>query len=143
MALKRRKVNWICHILRGNCFLKNVIEGKIEGRKEVTRRKRRRHKQLLDDLKQKRGYCRLIEEAVDRTLWKTCFGRNCGPIARQTKERMNYLQRFLDFERYEMNYRFLLDLNGWCVSGRGLVHGCLLIFAWDAEECHKNSFIGI
>jgi hypothetical protein len=29
-TIKRRKANWIGHILRGNCFLKHVIEGKIE-----------------------------------------------------------------------------------------------------------------
>jgi hypothetical protein len=28
----RRKANWIGHILRGNCLIKHVIEGKIEGR---------------------------------------------------------------------------------------------------------------
>ena len=30
------KANWIGHILRGNCVLKHVIEGKIMGRIEVT-----------------------------------------------------------------------------------------------------------
>ena len=54
-TVKRRKANWIGHILRGNCFLKQVIEGKIEGRIEVTRRQRRRRKQLLGDLKKKEG----------------------------------------------------------------------------------------
>jgi hypothetical protein len=39
-----------------NCLLKNVIEGKIEGRIEMTGRRGRRRKQLLDDLKEKRGY---------------------------------------------------------------------------------------
>jgi hypothetical protein len=28
-----------------------------------------KHKQLLDDFKNKRGYCKLKEEALDRTLW--------------------------------------------------------------------------
>jgi hypothetical protein len=27
-AIKRRKANWIGHILRGNCILKHAIEGK-------------------------------------------------------------------------------------------------------------------
>jgi hypothetical protein len=56
--IKRRKANWIGHILRRNCLLKHVIEGKIEGRIEVTgrrRRRRRRRMQLLKDLKEKRG----------------------------------------------------------------------------------------
>ena len=37
-TIKRRKVNWIGHILRRNCLLKYVIEGMIEGRVEVTGR---------------------------------------------------------------------------------------------------------
>ena len=45
----KRKANWIGHILRRNCLLKQVIEGKIKGQIEVTRRKGRR-KKLLDDL---------------------------------------------------------------------------------------------
>jgi hypothetical protein len=31
-----RRANWIGHSLRGNCILKHVIEGKVEGRIEVT-----------------------------------------------------------------------------------------------------------
>jgi hypothetical protein len=31
---KRRKDNWIGHILCWNCFLKRVIEGKLEGRSD-------------------------------------------------------------------------------------------------------------
>jgi hypothetical protein len=34
-TIKRRKSNWIGHILRRNCLLKHVIEGKLEGRIEV------------------------------------------------------------------------------------------------------------
>jgi hypothetical protein len=62
--IKRRKANLIGNILRRNCLLKYVIEGKIEGRIEMTRRRRR--KQPLDDLKEKRRYCKLEEEALDR-----------------------------------------------------------------------------
>ena len=36
--IRKRKANWIGHILRTNCFLKRVIEGKIKGEIEVTRR---------------------------------------------------------------------------------------------------------
>jgi hypothetical protein len=59
---------WIGHILHRNCFLKHAIEGKIEGRIEWTGRRGRRCKQLLDDLKDKRRYWKLKEEALDRTL---------------------------------------------------------------------------
>jgi hypothetical protein len=37
-TIKRRKANWIGHVLRRNCLLKHVIEGKLEGRIEITRR---------------------------------------------------------------------------------------------------------
>jgi hypothetical protein len=65
------------------CF---VIEGKIEERIEVTVRRGLRRKQLLDDLKEMRGYWKLKEEALDRTLWRTRFGRGYGPVVRQTAE---------------------------------------------------------
>jgi hypothetical protein len=47
--IRKRKVNWIGHILRRNCLLMQVIEGKIKGEMEVTRRRGRRRKKLLDD----------------------------------------------------------------------------------------------
>ena len=40
--ITKRKANWIGHILRRNCLLKQVIEGKIKGEMEVTRRRGRR-----------------------------------------------------------------------------------------------------
>jgi hypothetical protein len=39
---KRRKANWTGHILHRNCLLKHVIEGKTEGRIDVTGRGGRR-----------------------------------------------------------------------------------------------------
>jgi hypothetical protein len=42
--------------LRRNCLLKEVIEGKINGRIEVTEGRGRRRKELLVDFKEKRGY---------------------------------------------------------------------------------------
>jgi hypothetical protein len=85
-TIKRRKANWIGHILRRNCLLKHVNEGKLEGRIEMTGRRGRRRKQLLDDLKEKKSYRKLKEEALDRTLWRTRFGRGYGPVVRQTTE---------------------------------------------------------
>jgi hypothetical protein len=79
-TIKRRKTKWIGHILRSNCLLKHVIEGKLEGRIEMTGRRGRRRKQLLDDLKEKKRYLKLKEEALDRTLWRTRFGRGYGPV---------------------------------------------------------------
>jgi hypothetical protein len=54
-AIKRRKANWIGHILRTNRFLKYIIEGKIEGGIEMTEIQGRRRKQLLEDHKEMTG----------------------------------------------------------------------------------------
>jgi len=59
LEIRKRKANWIGHILRRNCLLKQVIEGKIEGQIEVTGRRGRRRKKLLDGRKYSRGYCEL------------------------------------------------------------------------------------
>jgi hypothetical protein len=85
-TIKIRKTNWIGHILRRNCLLKHVIEGKLEGTIEMTGRRVRRSKQLLDDLKERRRYWKMKEEALDRTLWRTRFERGYGPVVRQTTE---------------------------------------------------------
>ena len=81
-ATERKKANWIGHILRRNCLLKHVIEGKIEGRTEATGRRGTGRKQLLQELKETTWK----EKALDRTLWGTRFERGCGPVARQTTE---------------------------------------------------------
>jgi len=81
-TVKRRMDNWIGHILRRNCLLKQVIEGKKEGRIEVKRRLGRRRTQVLDDLKEKRGYGKLKGQALDRTLWRTRPERGYGPVVR-------------------------------------------------------------
>ena len=78
--IRKQKANWIGHILRRNCLLQQVIEGRIKGQIEVTRRRGRRRKKLLDDLKDRRGYCQLKEEALDRTMWRNRFGRGFGPV---------------------------------------------------------------
>ena len=78
--IRKRKANWIGHILHRNCLLQQVIEGKIKGQVEVTRRGGRRRKKLLDDLKDKRRYCQLKEEALARTMWRNRFGRGFGPV---------------------------------------------------------------
>jgi len=72
--------------LRRNYHLKHDIEGKIEGRIEVTGRRGRRRNKLMDDLKEKTGYWKLKEEALDRTLRRTRFGRGYGADVRQNME---------------------------------------------------------
>jgi hypothetical protein len=58
-TITRTKANWIGYIWRRNHLARHVIEGKMEERIEVTRRRGRRRKQLLNYLKEKRGYCKL------------------------------------------------------------------------------------
>jgi len=84
--IRKRKANWIGHILRRNCLLKQVIEGNVKWEIEVTRRRGRRRKKLLDGLKDRRGYSHLKEDALDRTMWRSRFGRGFGPIVRQVTE---------------------------------------------------------
>ena len=79
--IRKRKANWIGHILRRHCLLQRVIEGKIQGGIEVIGRRRGK---LFDDLKERSGYSHLKEEALDRTMWRAGFGRGFGPVVRQT-----------------------------------------------------------
>jgi hypothetical protein len=55
-TIKRRKANWIGHILRRNCLLKHVIEGNTNRGIEMTGRRGRRRKYLMNDLKERRRY---------------------------------------------------------------------------------------
>jgi hypothetical protein len=82
--ISKRKANWIGHILRRNCLLQRVIEGKIKEGIEVTGRRGRRRRKLLDDLKERRGYSHLKEEALGRTMWRAGFGIFFGPVVRQS-----------------------------------------------------------
>jgi hypothetical protein len=66
---KRRKAIWTGHASRRNRLLELIIEGKIE----LTGRRGRRRKQLLDDLKETRSYCELQDEALDCTVWRIRF----------------------------------------------------------------------
>ena len=82
--IRKRKAKWIGHILRRNCLLQRVIEGKIQGGIEVTGRQGRRRRKLLDDLTERREYSHLEEETLVRTTWRARFGRGFGPVVRQT-----------------------------------------------------------
>jgi len=53
--ISKRKANWIGHILSRNCHLQQVIKGRIKGGIEVTGRRGRRHRKLLDALKEREG----------------------------------------------------------------------------------------
>jgi len=66
-TVKVSKAKWFGHFLGRNCLPRYVIEVNIEGWVEVTGRRGRRRKQLVD-VQQTRWCCKFKEEALDRTL---------------------------------------------------------------------------
>jgi hypothetical protein len=54
--IRKRKANWIGHILRRNFLLRQVNEGKIKEGIVVTGGRGRRRRELLDDIKERKGY---------------------------------------------------------------------------------------
>ena len=83
-TIKRTKANWIDDTLCRNFLLKCVAEGNTEGRIEVTVRRGRRRKQLLDVRKETRGYWRWKFEALDHVLSRTRLGRGYGHVRQTT-----------------------------------------------------------
>ena len=65
-------------------FYNRLLKERYKRGIEVTGRQRRRRRKLLDDLKERRGYSHLKDEALDRTMWRAYFGRGFGPVVRQT-----------------------------------------------------------
>ena len=84
--VSKRKANWIGHILRINCLLQRGIEEKIKGGIEVTGRRGRRRRKLLDEHTERTEYSHSKEEALDRTMWRARFGRFFGPVVRRTNK---------------------------------------------------------
>ena len=81
-TIKRRKANWVGHILRRNCLLEHIIEGNMGRRMEVTGIQERRRKQLVNDeriLEIERGITRshIVENSLWKRLW-TCCEADCG-----------------------------------------------------------------
>jgi hypothetical protein len=76
--VRRRKANWIRHILHRNCISKHIIEGKMERGTEVRVKHEIRCKQLLDDLKEMERYCELKES--------TRLKRGRGSITRESAD---------------------------------------------------------
>ena len=68
----RKKFNWVGHILRRNCLVHDAIKGLITEVKGVGRRRRM---YLLVDLRNRRRYWKLKEEAEDRNKGKREFIR--------------------------------------------------------------------
>ena len=113
--IRKQKANWIGHILCRNCLLNQVIEGKIKGQMEVTRRWGRRRRKPLDDLKDRRGYSYLKEEALDHTMWMNCFGGGFGPVVRQNTQWM---------KMYQKNFPYRGTVWGWNSSVSVIKSSC-------------------
>ena len=86
--ISQREANWIGHILRRNILLQRVVEGKIKRGIEVTGQRGRRRGMLMDELKERRGYCHLKEKALDRTMWGARSGRGFERVVKQTTKWM-------------------------------------------------------
>jgi hypothetical protein len=56
----------------------------MKGEIDVTGKRKRRSKKLLDKLKKRRGYSHLKEKVLDRTMWRARFGAGFGSVVRQT-----------------------------------------------------------
>ena len=115
-TIETRKANWIGHILLRNYFLDHIIKGKAEKGIEATVRKGRRRKQLLYDFKETRGYWKLKEETLDRTLWRTHCGRSYAPVAKHTTQWMNkalLFHTFVQFLCFLFNILTLQPLRVW------------------------------
>jgi hypothetical protein len=78
---------------------------KDKRRDRRTWRRGRRRRKILDDLKERRGYSHLKEEALDRTMWRARFGRGFGPVVRQTTKWMNNTMTWLLHDKLEIPFR--------------------------------------
>jgi hypothetical protein len=138
--ISKRNANWIGHILCRNCLLQQVVEGKIKGGIEVTGRRGRRRRKLLNGPKERRGYSHLKEEALDRTVWGAGFGRGFGPDVRQTaKWIMSYSRCDINSSQH-LPRIFLISLSTEALLGVYPIS--LLIFFFCAIIfCCINKFI--
>ena len=67
-VIRSRKKKWVGHVLRGNGLLKEVIEGRIEGK----RPRGRKRAMMLDDMKEEKElYVDMKERARHRENWRT------------------------------------------------------------------------
>jgi hypothetical protein len=69
-----------------SCLLKQDTEEKIDEKIKVAERRRKRRKQLLEDVNEPRRYWKWKEEALYRTVWGTGCGRVYGNVVRLWNE---------------------------------------------------------
>jgi len=65
--IKKRKANWLGHVMRRDCLLRDAIEGTVEGK----RKRGRRRYQLMDDVRAGRKYCDTKNLAQNRYAWRS------------------------------------------------------------------------
>jgi hypothetical protein len=61
-------------------------EKEEEEEKKKKKKKKKKSQQILGNFNENRRYQNLAEDALDRTIWETCFGKDCGPVVKQTAE---------------------------------------------------------
>jgi len=66
-TIKSRKKRWIGHILRHDGLVKDVFEGRLEGK----RSRGRKRVMMLDDIKEGRTYFSIKRDAEDREFWRS------------------------------------------------------------------------
>jgi hypothetical protein len=118
------------------CLPQQVIEGKIKEQLEVTIRRGIRSKKLLDNLKDRRGYCQLMEEALDRTMWRNRFGRGFGPVVWQITDDDGD-------DSYSLIYLHITDpsetLIFWfLLQTSGLTQSKIMIYCFHSFTVHLN-----
>src|SRR6218665_1211685 len=72
---KTRQKNWIGHILRGNSLQREIMEGRMEGKRGGGRPRQKLMDWMMED-----GYGKLKEEAQNREKWSH---RTSGPARGQ------------------------------------------------------------
>jgi hypothetical protein len=80
-SIKSRKDNRIGHILRRNCLLKHIIEGKIEGRLGETEDNEQDVSSYWKDLRKREGAGSTRLLSLENSL-----SRGCGPVTRENTE---------------------------------------------------------
>jgi len=69
-VIKQRQANWIGHVLRHDCLLKTVLEGKIEGKRPRGKPRRKMLDLLMEQEEKKISYEELKRGAQSRVGWR-------------------------------------------------------------------------
>jgi hypothetical protein len=107
-TVKRRKANWIGHILH-----ENRVETRYSRKDRREWKIKKSRKQLLDVLKKGRIFWKLKEEAQDLNLLRTRFSRFCGPALRQT---IDYYYYYHHHHHHHHHLLLLLRIIKFCAA---------------------------